>query len=150
MKHNLIFLPLLLALLGCDSEIVNTFKNLRQVTPAVEEIVEDGKIKVELANGTILSVTVMNSNFNEQDKGDRRVAAARISRAAFDAYPHRERLERIDVSFVSHRTNFFVVEVTETLDSFEFSAENYRGPEAPEVSLQELSRIEDVGYSAAR
>ena len=117
----------LLAILGfvylsssCGTEIGKTFGDLSKIRDAVIEISKTDSVFVNIHNGSILGVNVVNSYLNNKSTEGRGDVARKIATMAFEKYESRNSLASIYVNFIKHERKYIVLEMKDTIESFSF------------------------------
>jgi hypothetical protein len=92
-----------LALPACDSlqGARRTYADLSQVRRAVQPLVGSSVVEARIANGTTLSVAIVNHPIQLRPAGEKRAKALELARTAYDAYPDRASLGGVRVAFLA-------------------------------------------------
>lgn len=130
---------------GCDTDFAKGFGDLFSIRSGVVEIVHAKNVKVNLQNGSALSIYIINSSLNLQPAQSRNLAANKISRMAYERFTNRQKLEVVYVVFSAHEKKFAVVDITSTVQMFQYTPKDIKGlmddgdtatPSRPIKSLQ--------------
>ena len=124
MRHGIgvaVVIALVLAS-GCDAarSAASSVGELLAVQRAVVKATGHTAVKVNLANGRFLGVSMTNSPFASLPDDARRAKAQAIAQVAFDTYPARASLESVSVLFVKYKVSFFIFAYTDATDVFSF------------------------------
>ena len=130
---------------GCDLDFTQGFKDLLSIRNGVVKIVDTNNVSVNINNGNALTIHITNSALNTQTSDDRKQKADQVARIAYEKYANRQNLKAIYVVFSSHQKKFAIVDVTSTVESFQYSSgdieklsksHNAEAPHRPNKALQ--------------
>lgn len=79
-------------------------------------------IRVNLNNGHLLNIGVVNSPLNELPTEQKKAKAIEIARLAYNGYPSRYELTGVSVAFAVHRSYLGLFDYDDSTDSFNFEA----------------------------
>jgi hypothetical protein len=114
----------LLLLMGCDAsrEGVRILGELKAVRTAVAAAVGTENVRVNLHNGEHLNIALVNTPLKSLPEDQRYAKALEIARLSYRSYASRASLKGVSVTYVVHRSYFFVVNYTDATDIFHFDA----------------------------
>ncbi len=115
-------------LLGCGSDSMvgqlwGQMGELFKVKQAIDESLTEGETAIEIQNGKVITLGLVNTEFNEVEAEEREKAAGNVLSILMDQIEAKEEFKNIDtvvVNFIHHETKFLVVDVTMTVDYYEF------------------------------
>ena len=129
-QHARIVLMLLLALgvIACGSESMvgqlwGQMGELFKVKEAIDNTLTEGETAIEIQNGKVITLGLVNTEFNEVEAQEREKAAGNVLNILLKQIEAKEEFKDIDtvvVNFIHHETKFLVVDVTMTVDYYEY------------------------------
>ena len=90
------------------------------IRDAAIELSKAEEVGVNIHNGSVLSISVVNSYLNDKNTEERNNIAKEIAKNAFNLYESRDSLDLIFVSFTEYERKYFIVEYNNTIESFKF------------------------------
>ena len=129
-QHAHIVLGLLLALsviaCGADSmvgQLWGQMGELFEVKEAIDNTLIEGETAIEIQNGKVITLGLVNTEFNDAEAQEREKAAGNVVNILLEQIGAKEEFKNIDtvvVNFIHHETKFLVVDVTMTVDYYEY------------------------------
>ena len=115
-------------LTGCGSDSMvgqlwGQMSELFEVKQAIDESLTEGETAIEIQNGKVITLGLVNTEFNEVEAQEREKAAGNVLNILMEQIEAKEVFKNIDtvvVNFIHHETKFLVVDVTMTVDYYEF------------------------------
>ena len=109
---------------GCQAVggLANSLGELQEVRRQVAAASGHDNIGVNLSNGRLLSVSVINSPFKTLPDDQRKAKAREIAGVAYKAFPGRSKLEDVAVVFAVHRTYALLFNYNDSTDAHFFPA----------------------------
>ncbi len=125
MRHRTrIYLVLLLItipiLSACTEEMRAQFGNMFEIRDKLVKEYKHEQININLNNGTYLSVTFINSAFNDMKEEERKAGAREIARTTVSSLEKDARISRIAVAFTNHQKKYLIVDYTSSFGSYVF------------------------------
>ena len=125
----LIGLLLIAGLMACGSDSMvgqlwGQMEELFKVKAAIDSTLTEGETAIEIQNGKVLTLGLVNTEFNEVEAPEREKAADNVLNILLDQIEAKEQFKNIDkvvVNFIHHETKFLVVDVTMTVDYYEYN-----------------------------
>jgi hypothetical protein len=112
---------------GSDSmvgQLWGQMGELFKVKAAIDSTLAKGETAIEIQNGKVLTLGLVNTEFNEVEAPEREKAAGDVLNILLDQIEAKEQFKNIDkvvVNFIHHETKFLVVDVTMTVDYYEYN-----------------------------
>ena len=129
-QHAQIVLALLLILgvIACGSDsMVSQFwgqmGELFKVKEAIDDTLIEGETAIEIKNGKVITLGLVNTEFNSAEATVREQAAGNVVNILLQQIEAKEEFKNIEtvvVNFIHHETKFLVVDVTMTVDYYEY------------------------------
>ena len=129
-QHAQLMLGLLLALsvIACGSESMvgqlwGQMGELFKVKEAIDDTLIEGETAIEIQNGKVITLGLVNTEFNSAEAAEREKAAGNVVNILLQQIEAKEEFKNIDtvvVNFIHHETKFLVVDVTMTVDYYEY------------------------------
>ena len=129
-QHAQVMLGLLLALsmIACGSESMvgqlwGQMGELFKVKEAIDDTLIEGETAIEIQNGRVITLGLVNTEFNSAEAAEREKAAGNVVNILLQQIEAKEEFKNIDtvvVNFIHHETKFLVVDVTMTVDYYEY------------------------------
>ena len=124
------FIPIsaavLLLISSCDSQIISTFGNLFELQNAVVKVVEAEDVGVNIHNGRVLGITIVNSPLNNSTSELRKTSADQIAAIVYKKYENRDVLKQVYVVFNSYERKYFIVEFNRSIEMFSYNAKDLK------------------------
>ena len=130
-QHAQIVLGLLLVLgvIACGSESMvgqlwGQMGELFKVKEAIDDTLIKGETAIEIQNGKVITLGLVNTEFNSAEAAEREKAAGNVVNILLEQIGAKEEFKNIDtvvVNFIHHETKFLVVDVTMTVDYYEYN-----------------------------
>ena len=125
----LIGLLLIVGVMACGSDsmvgqIWGQMGELFKVKAAIDNTLTEGETAIKIHNGKVLTLGLVNTEFNEFEAPEREKAADDVLNILLDQIEAKEEFKNIDkviVNFIHHETKFLVVDVTMTVDYYEYN-----------------------------
>jgi hypothetical protein len=117
-----------LLLAGCDlaKKTAGTLGELQVVQREVARSLGHPDVRVNLSNGRLLSISVVNSPFGTLPEEERAARALEVARVAFRGLRSRASLERVTVLFVEKKT-YVVASVSTSTGAYAFVPADLEG-----------------------
>jgi hypothetical protein len=112
---------------GCDIDLAQGFGDLLSIRDGVVKIVDARNVKVNINNGSTLTIYIINSSLNSRPSHNRKLVADKVSQMAYERYTNRKNLEIVYVVFSAYEKKFAVVEITSTVETFQYSPKELGG-----------------------
>ena len=124
----LFVLCMVFGLMGCGSDSMvsqlwGQMGELFKVKQAIDESLTEGETAIEIQNGRVITLGLVNTEFNDVDAEEREKAAGNVLNILMEQIEAKEEFKNIDtvvVNFIHHETKFLVVDVTMTVDYYEY------------------------------
>jgi len=110
---------------SCDTNFTQGLGDLFNIQKEVAKVVGTKNVTVNINNGTTLTVNIINSSLNTGASQDRKLTADKVAQVAYEEYTDRQKLTIIYVLFSSYEKKFAVVEMTSTVEMFEYSPKDF-------------------------
>ena len=122
-------LLLMVGVMACGSDSMvgqlwGQMGELFKVKAAIDSTLTEGETAIKIHNGKILTLGLVNTEFNEVEAPEREKAADDVMNILLDQIGAKEEFKNIDkvvVNFIHHETKFLVVDVTMTVDYYEYN-----------------------------
>ncbi|MDH3640611.1 MAG: hypothetical protein OES38_00830 [Gammaproteobacteria bacterium] len=129
---------------GCDSETVDTFKDLFSMREALQEIAQTDEVHLSIHNNTSLTITLTDSPFNSKEPEVREAIAREVATAAWERYTRHDDLQELTVLFQDSERVSILVERSDFVDSYQYRPEDLAWSPSPplhavEIPLSEVS-----------
>lgn len=118
-RFCLIVAVLALLLPACTQEQRKTISDLFPLRDALIKQYQVSDVGVQVQNGRFLSISFVNSAFNQLPRIEQETKAKEIATFAKAHYASTQKIEAIGVSFVVHK-NYVFIQFTNALNSFFF------------------------------
>jgi hypothetical protein len=129
-QHAQIVLALLLILgvIACGSDSMvsqlwGQMGELFKVKEAIDDTLIEGETAIEIKNGKVITLGLVNTEFNSAEATVREQAAGNVVNILLQQIEAKEEFKNIEtvvVNFIHHETKFLVVDVTMTVDYYEY------------------------------
>ena len=112
---------------GFDSmvgQLWDQMSELFKVKQVIDESLVEGETAIEIQNGKIITLGLVNTEFNDVEADEREKAAGNVLNILLEQIKAKEEFKNIDkvvVNFIHHETKFLVVDVTMTVDYYEYN-----------------------------
>jgi hypothetical protein len=118
----LVFLVMTVVLVSCNGvhQLAGTLQDLQKVQADLAKALNYDQIRVNLINGDVLQLAVVNSPWNELPADRKQAKALDIARLAYNSYPSRSALHSVTVAFAVHRSYLGVFNYDDSRDSLGF------------------------------
>jgi hypothetical protein len=121
-------LLLALSVIACGSESMvgqlwGQMGELFKVKEAIDDTLIEGETAIEIQNGKVITLGLVNTEFNSAEAAVREKAAGNVVHILLQQIEAKEEFKNIDtvvVNFIHHETKFLVVDVTMTVDYYEY------------------------------
>jgi hypothetical protein len=119
---RLALITLLLFLPGCEKvrEVNKSVEDLLTVQKAVRQATGNDDVAISLNNDRYLDIGLVNSAWNSLPSAAKAIKAREVAGLAVAAYPKRDSLALVHVTYTSNRTYFLFVHYTNTTDNYAF------------------------------
>ena len=97
---------------------------LFKVKEAIDNTLTEGETAIEIQNGKVITLGLVNTEFNEVEAQEREKAAGNVLNILLKQIEAKEEFKDIDtvvVNFIHHETKFLVVDVTMMVDYYEYN-----------------------------
>lgn len=125
-----------------SSGISKSFTDLFTLKDKMEKEFGLSDIRVIIQNNTTIGISLINSPFNELKRGAKIEQARKIKTFVAKNYESIKDIDMIWVSFVVHKKYFFIVNFTNSLDTFFFNLNRnnnqWEMQEIPAVDLKQF------------
>ena len=116
-------------LLACGSDSMvgqlwGQMSDLFEVKQAIDESLIEGETAIKIKNGKVITLGLVNTEFNDVDAEEREKAAGNVLNILLQQIEAKEEFKNIDtvvVNFIHHETKFLVVDVTMTVDYYQYN-----------------------------
>ena len=116
-------------LLACGSDSMvgqlwGQMSDLFEVKQAIDESLIEGETAIKIENGKVITLGLVNTEFNDVDAEEREKAAGNVLNILLQQIEAKEEFKNIDkvvVNFIHHETKFLVVDVTMTVDYYQYN-----------------------------
>ena len=124
----LFVLGMAFGLMACGSDSMvgqlwGQMSQLFEVKQVIDESLTEGETAIEIQNGKVITLRLVNTEFNDVDAEEREKAAGNVLNILMKQIEAKKEFKNIDtvvVNFIHHETKFLVVNVTMTIDYYEF------------------------------
>jgi hypothetical protein len=125
-----------LAVVSCGGlhEMQGALQDLQKVQQDLVKATGRDDIRVSLNNGSLLSISVVNSPWKELPLEQKRTKALEVARIGYNSYASRSALRAVSVNFAVHRSYAGIFTYDESGDSFSFEAPQLTGAAPPSAS----------------
>ena len=112
---------------GSDSlvgQLWGQMSELFKVKQAIDESLIAGETAIEIQNGRVITLGLVNTEFNDVEAEEREKAAGNVFNILMEQIEAKEEFKNIDtvvVNFIHHETKFLVVDVTMTVDYYKYN-----------------------------
>lgn len=125
MKHRaLVYCSFLLAFLpglsACTEEMRGQFGSMFEIRDRLVEEYNHEHVSINIHNGTSLTVTFVNSTFNDMSTKDRKAGAQSVASTTVASLEHNTGIRKLTVAFTQHETRFLIVNYNNSFGSFVF------------------------------
>jgi hypothetical protein len=122
-------LLLIVGVMACGSDSMvgqlwGQMGELFKVKAAIDSTLTEGETAIKIHNGKVLTLGLVNTEFNEVEAPAREKAAGDVLNILLDQIEAKEQFQNIDkvvVNFIHHETKFLIVDVTMTVDYYEYN-----------------------------
>jgi hypothetical protein len=113
------------ALLLCPScgtfhEAVGTISELQQVHKAISRAVGTNDVNINLSNGKLLVISLVNSPLKDLPVDQKKAKALELAQLGYRSYPEMAKLAGVSVVFLVQRSYVGVFHYTDGSDAFKF------------------------------
>lgn len=111
---------------GSDSMVAQLWGQMGElfkVKQAIDSTLIEGQTAIEIQNGKVITLGLVNTEFNDVDADEREKAAGNVLKILLQQIKAKEEFKNVDtvvVNFIHHETKFLVVDVTMTVDYYEY------------------------------
>lgn len=111
---------------GSDSmvgQLWGQMGELFKVKQAIDSTLIEGQTAIEIQNGKVITLGLVNTEFNDVGADEREKAAGNVLKILLQQIKAKEEFKNVDtvvVNFIHHETKFLVVDVTMTVDYYEY------------------------------
>ncbi len=123
-------------MLGCSDDFsssVGKFADqvggLFAIKKLVDQQITEGESGIHIQNGRTITVSLVNTNYNEDSFENRKSVAIKIAHIISDHIldkPEYQSVENIVIAFVQHEKKFLIVDFSRTFDVFPFGISELR------------------------
>ena len=112
---------------GSDSmvgQLWGQMGELFKVKEAIDSTLTEGETAIKIHNGKVITLGLVNTEFNDVEAQEREKAAGNVLNILLDQIKAKEEFKNVDtvvVNFIYHETKFLVVDVTMTVDYYEYN-----------------------------
>jgi hypothetical protein len=99
---------------GCSQQMRETLSEMQDLQRTVSQRYQNEGVGINLMNGTVLDIALVNSSYNGLDQQAQRQIAKEIASWVNTQYKGNHKLSNIVITFVNHKSYFFVINVNET------------------------------------
>ena len=125
----LLVLWMAFGLMACGSDSMvgqlwDQMSELFKVKQVIDESLVEGETAIEIQNGKVITLGLVNTEFNDVEADEREKAAGNVLNILLEQIEAKEEFKNIDkvvVNFIHHETKFLVVDVTMTVDYYEYN-----------------------------
>ena len=125
----LFVLSITFGLISCGSDgmvgqLWGQMSELFKVKQAIDASLVEGETAIEIQNGRIITLGLVNTEFNDVGADEREKAAGNVLNILLEQIKAKDEFKNIDkvvVNFIHHETKFLVVNVTMTVDYYEYN-----------------------------
>ena len=121
-KLTFLILLLLMLVSGCG-QAFQAFQDLSSLRNKIIEKYHENNVGLLIHNGNAISVSFTNSSFNKLEPAQKKEKAKEIALYVKENYAPMDNIDKIIVSFVIHKTYFFVIDYTDGLDTFFYNTD---------------------------
>jgi hypothetical protein len=116
------------SLIACGSDSMagllwGQMGELFKVKQAIDSTLIEGQTAIEIQNGKVITLGLVNTEFNDAGADEREKAAGNVLKILLQQIKAKEEFKNVDtvvVNFIHHETKFLVVDVTMTVDYYEY------------------------------
>lgn len=117
---------LILSVCGCGSDSMvgqlwGQMGELFAIKKAIDETLVEGETSIHIQNGKVVTLGLVNTEFNELKAPEREKAADNIMNILMAQIEAKEEFKNVDtvvVNFIHYEKKFWVVDVTTTIDYY--------------------------------
>ena len=106
------------------SQLWGQMGELFKVKQAIDNTLIEGETAIEIQNGKVITLGLVNTEFNDVGADEREKAAGNVLKILLQQIKAKEEFKNVDtvvVNFIHHETKFLVVDVTMTVDYYEYN-----------------------------
>ena len=126
---TLFMLLLTLYLVACGSDSIvgrlwGQMGELFTIKSAIDETLEQGEASIHIQNGKVITLGLVNTEFNDVEAPEREKAAEEVLRILKEQIAAKSEFKNVDkviVNFIHHHKKFLVVDVTMMVDYYEYN-----------------------------
>ena len=122
LPNGLIVVLMLLGSCGGVHQVVGALQDLQKVQAELAKTLGYNEISINLLNGSVLSIAVVNSPWKDLPAAEKKAKALAIARLAYNSFPSRSALTAVNVSFAVHQTYFGIFNYNDSRDSYGFAS----------------------------
>jgi hypothetical protein len=120
MPTGLLAILVVLASCGGVHQVMGALQDLQKVQAELAKTLGSNEISINLLNGSVLSIAVVNSPWKDLPAAEKKAKALAIARLAYSSFPSRSALTAVSVSFAIHQTYLGIFNYNDSRDSFGF------------------------------
>jgi hypothetical protein len=117
---------LLLSVYGCGSDSMvgrlwGQMGELFAIKKAIDETLIEGETSIHIQNGKVVTLGLVNTEFNELEAPEREKAAENVVNILLDQIEAKEEFKHVDtviVNFIHYEKKFWIVDYTMTIDYY--------------------------------
>ena len=125
----LFVLCMVFGLMACGSDSMvgqlwGQMSELFKVKQAIDESLVEGEAAIEIQNDRVITLGLVNTEYNDVGAEEREKAAGNILNILLEQIKAKEEFKNVDkvvVNFIHHETKFLVVDITMTVDYYEYN-----------------------------
>ena len=112
---------------GSDSMVGQLWGQMGElftIREAIDESLAEGETSIHIQNGKVITLGLVNTEFNELEATEREKAAENVLNILKTHIESKEEFEKVDtvvVNFIHHEKKFLVVDVTMTVDYYVYN-----------------------------
>jgi hypothetical protein len=123
------FLALLICTYACNSEslagkLFSQMGDLFKIKRSIDESLIQGESAIHIQNGRIITLDLINTEYNDEEALEREKAADKILDILLANIGDKKKFEDVEkvlVNFIHYEKKFLVVDFTMTVDYYEFT-----------------------------
>ena len=125
----LIMMVLLFSICSCGSEsfigqLFNQMGDLFKIKQTIDEALVQGESSIHIQNGKVITLGLVNTEFNDVDASEREKAAEKVVDVLLnqiDGKKEFKNVSKVIVNFIHHEKKFLVVNYTMTVDYYVYN-----------------------------
>lgn len=123
-RRTLVYCSFLLACLpalsACTEEMRGQFGNMFEIRDRLIKEYNHDQVSININNGTSLTVTFINSSFNDMSKKNREAGAQSIASTTVASLERDTRVKKLTIAFTQHESKYLIVDFNNSFGSFVF------------------------------